>query len=401
MMRPSCFVVVGNVLRIVGFVSIAALAGCKVQVSGTAAAGGHGGAELDGDASVDESHPMEGAVEWHRCGDELVFDDGEINFATGSAELEGDRTEKTLQSLARFLREHPEVALDIEGHTDSRASAAYNLKLSNKRARALQDWLGDHGVPEDRLVSHGYGKDRPRVDEPEECRDQRTDRAPEWCEHRYWRHNRRTEFHVTSGLETVADMCADGSSAAAEAGLHGDGEAAAPGLWPGFYLYGSPGLVSVPLGGPADVRGTAYQWGLGVGYLWRPGARRRGFVALGAGLEHAVFRYENAPDETARAHDLRVLAELRVGGGSGRLVGYGMLTPGLGLGFGSDDGTAPGFAIGLGAGLWGLVWRGLFLGAEAGIDPVFYATSTSPHDGPVVGLDVRALIGWHFGWRGR
>jgi hypothetical protein len=76
-----------------------------------------------------------------------------------------------------------------------------------------------------------------------------------------------------------------------------------------------------------------------------------------------------------------------------------MLTPGLGLGFG--DGTSAGLALGLGAGLWGHVWRGLFLGAEVGVDPVFHANGTTSHDGATPSLDVRALLGWRLGWRPR
>jgi outer membrane protein OmpA-like peptidoglycan-associated protein len=381
-----------------GVIAVLLLSGCKVEAGASVHAGSDGaaGAEGHADASRDSG---DGSVQWRRCGDELVFENGEINFATGSHELEGDRTQQTLLSLARFLREHPEVDLDVEGHTDSRGGDAYNRKLSDGRARALRDWLIEHGIDKARLVSHGYGKDRPRVAEPAECRGNPS--GPAWCEDRYWRHNRRTEFHVTKGMETIPEQCAKGSALGPDA-LHCDVDAAQPGLWPGFYLYLAPGVLAAPLGSPADTRGTGYQWGLGLGYAWRPGARQRGFVALGLGLEHATYRFDDAASGVrSRAHDLRVMPELRVGGGSRRIVGYGMLTPGLGLGFGGVDGTTAGFALGVGAGLWGHVWRGLFLGAEVGVDPVFYVNGDTPHDGATVSLDVRALIGWHFGWRPR
>ena len=331
-----------------------------------------------------------------------MVDDGEINFGTDSAALIGARTEQTLESLARFLRENPGIQIDIEGHTDSRGGANHNRKLSEARARALRDWLVEHGIDRGRLDAHGYGEDRPRKVEPPECKDQRTDQAPSWCEYGYWRHNRRTEFHVTSGLESLPDQCQEGA-AAPDAGRCPDGDGTGEGIWPGFYVYLSPGFLGASFGREDLNRSTTYQWGLGLGYAWRPGARRRGFVGLGAGLEHGVFRYADAAGEgRLLGHDLRAAAELRLGGGSRRLVGYGLLAPGLGIGL-SEGRTAPGFALGVGAGLWGLVWRGLFLGAETGLDPVIYgrASDEGPHRRVTTTVEVRALIGWHFGWRER
>ncbi|NNE08188.1 MAG: OmpA family protein [Gemmatimonadetes bacterium] len=66
-----------------------------------------------------------------------------------------------LEAVADFLREFPEVRMRFEGHTDSRGSAAYNEKLSRRRAESVRirfiDALGIDGA---RLESAGYGETR-------------------------------------------------------------------------------------------------------------------------------------------------------------------------------------------------------------------------------------------------
>lgn len=49
----------------------------------------------------------------------------------------------------------------IEGHTDSRASDKYNMKLSQRRTDAVREYLIAHGISGDRLVAVGYGESRP------------------------------------------------------------------------------------------------------------------------------------------------------------------------------------------------------------------------------------------------
>lgn len=56
------------------------------------------------------------------------------------------------------LTQYPNMKIDIRSHTDSRASAKYNLKLSDRRAKSTLDWLVAHGIPASRLTSKGYGE---------------------------------------------------------------------------------------------------------------------------------------------------------------------------------------------------------------------------------------------------
>ncbi|QNJ97561.1 OmpA family protein [Constantimarinum furrinae] len=66
-----------------------------------------------------------------------------------------------LQSIADIMKEYPNTIFHIEGHTDSRGSDAYNMKLSNERAASVMQYLTTIGMPANRLTSKGYGEERP------------------------------------------------------------------------------------------------------------------------------------------------------------------------------------------------------------------------------------------------
>ena len=67
----------------------------------------------------------------------------------------------TLQNIASFLKEHPEVRILIEGNADERGSAEYNVALGDNRARAAKNYLVNYGISADRLETTSYGKERP------------------------------------------------------------------------------------------------------------------------------------------------------------------------------------------------------------------------------------------------
>ncbi|WP_290793288.1 OmpA family protein [Halomonas sp.] len=84
----------------------------------------------------------------------------EVNFAFDSAELQ-PQAEMTLDEVARRLREHTDVRIRIEGHTDSMGSAQYNQGLSERRANSVRDYLASQGVDANRMMAVGYGEQRP------------------------------------------------------------------------------------------------------------------------------------------------------------------------------------------------------------------------------------------------
>lgn len=66
-----------------------------------------------------------------------------------------------LQRVARLLRQHPDLRLEVAGHTDAQGNPAYNEWLSEQRARSVRQYLIDQGVAADRLVAKGYGQTQP------------------------------------------------------------------------------------------------------------------------------------------------------------------------------------------------------------------------------------------------
>ncbi len=93
----------------------------------------------------------------------LILSLPDILFDVNKATLKAD-TKVPLAKLAGILLIQPELNLRIEGHTDSTGSASYNLELSQERARSVFDFLAEQGVSAQRMVSVGYGKERPIAD---------------------------------------------------------------------------------------------------------------------------------------------------------------------------------------------------------------------------------------------
>ncbi len=89
----------------------------------------------------------------------------DIKFAFNSDELD-TRSLTNLDKFARYLKRPPQIELVvIEGHTDSVGSAAYNLDLSKRRAKAVGDYLVKaHGLPLAKVKAYGYGESRPLAD---------------------------------------------------------------------------------------------------------------------------------------------------------------------------------------------------------------------------------------------
>lgn len=109
-----------------------------------------------------------------------------IFFETDSYALKAT-SRAELEKLYRFMRENPDLHIEISGHTDSTGSFVHNLALSENRARSVRDYLLEKGIAADRMSYKGYADTRP-VD---------TNETPEGRAM-----NRRTEFQVVEPQET-------------------------------------------------------------------------------------------------------------------------------------------------------------------------------------------------------
>lgn len=90
----------------------------------------------------------------------LVMTLGDVLFETNESELQPGAA-MMVDRLAEFLNEYPERRVIIEGHTDSTGAAAYNQRLSEERAEALQRALGERGIAANRVEIRGLGEDYP------------------------------------------------------------------------------------------------------------------------------------------------------------------------------------------------------------------------------------------------
>jgi outer membrane protein OmpA-like peptidoglycan-associated protein/tetratricopeptide (TPR) repeat protein len=95
------------------------------------------------------------------------------------------RSESTneLERLLKLLNEMPKLKIEISSHTDSKGANDYNFKLSDNRAKSVVEYLISKGISPERLVSKGYGEEKPiATNETDEGRQL----------------NRRTEFKILS-----------------------------------------------------------------------------------------------------------------------------------------------------------------------------------------------------------
>jgi len=122
--------------------------------------------------SIDAFCSPEGALS-------LVFQN--LSFETDNYSIKGSENYETLTRIAKYLHNHPNTFVYIEGHADERGAAAYNLALGSKRANAVRTFLMKNGVNADQLCTISYGKERPLINEFNEGA---------------WSKNRRAQFKI-------------------------------------------------------------------------------------------------------------------------------------------------------------------------------------------------------------
>jgi peptidoglycan-associated lipoprotein len=102
-------------------------------------------------------------------------------FEYDRAELTAEARDKLARN-SKFLSQHPDFHLTVEGHCDERGTPEYNLALGERRAAAARDYMESLGVDHDRLRTVSYGEERPVCQQSEES-----------C----WSQNRRAHPMVT------------------------------------------------------------------------------------------------------------------------------------------------------------------------------------------------------------
>jgi outer membrane protein OmpA-like peptidoglycan-associated protein len=90
----------------------------------------------------------------------LIVNLSDVLFDTGSAALKPGAREK-LARVAGILLSHPDLKLQIEGHTDSVGDADYNQRLSESRADSVRAYLVAQGIASSAVGTAGFGENQP------------------------------------------------------------------------------------------------------------------------------------------------------------------------------------------------------------------------------------------------
>ncbi len=145
------------------------------NTAGPAANNGCPWPDTDGDGVLDKDDkcPKEAGVASNNGCPEVVIKEEAVaklnDFARAIYFNSGRSTFRTgvtgkLDLIAGIMKEYPKANFSIQGHTDSQGPAASNMRLSERRAKAVLDYLASHGIDGSRLTSAGFGEDYPIAD---------------------------------------------------------------------------------------------------------------------------------------------------------------------------------------------------------------------------------------------
>ncbi len=99
-----------------------------------------------------------------------------ILFDQGKADLR-EASKAELEKIVSFLKAYPNAEIELAGHTSSEGDRALNKSLSYKRVKACKDFIVGKGIDEGRIISVGYGPDRPVAPNDTEANREKNRRA--------------------------------------------------------------------------------------------------------------------------------------------------------------------------------------------------------------------------------
>lgn len=170
--------------KVAGNTGLGAIIGAAVG-GATGAVIGH---KMDKQAAEIKNTVPDAKVE--RVGEGIVVEfSSNVLFGFDSANLSAD-AKTNLDKLVKILNVYPDTDIEIQGHTDSKGSEAYNQNLSQNRANGVSGYLYNKGIANNRIRTKGFGENMPKYDNnTEEGRTQ----------------NRRVEFLITANEKMKAE----------------------------------------------------------------------------------------------------------------------------------------------------------------------------------------------------
>jgi outer membrane protein OmpA-like peptidoglycan-associated protein len=82
----------------------------------------------------------------------------QFDFDKATLKPDGKRM---VDEAVRVMKDKPDLRVSVEGHTDSVGSDAYNQRLSERRAKAVSDYLISQGIDDSRISVEGFGESKP------------------------------------------------------------------------------------------------------------------------------------------------------------------------------------------------------------------------------------------------
>jgi outer membrane protein OmpA-like peptidoglycan-associated protein len=157
-----------------------------------AAVGGAAGAvigrQMDKQAEEIEKTVPDAKVE--RVGEGIIVEfSSNVLFAFDKSNLSDD-AKINLDKLVTVLDHYPDTDIEVQGHTDSKGSKAYNQSLSERRAIAVSGYLSGKNITASRVTTKGFGETAPKFENETE-----SDRGK----------NRRVEFLITANEKMKAE----------------------------------------------------------------------------------------------------------------------------------------------------------------------------------------------------
>jgi len=160
-------------------------------IIGAAVGGGAGaiiGHQMDKQAEEIKKTVPDAKVE--RVGEGIVVEfSSNVLFAFDKSVLTDD-SKASLDKLVKVLNGYPDTNIEVQGHTDSKGSEAYNQTLSVDRANVVSRYLGSNNINASRVTIKGFGETIPKYDNG--TADGRTQ-------------NRRVEFLISANEKMIAE----------------------------------------------------------------------------------------------------------------------------------------------------------------------------------------------------
>ena len=100
-----------------------------------------------------------------------------------------------LNKLVQYLKDHPQVFVELQSHTDSRGTHDYNIWLSEKRSQSCVNYILSQGISSSQIIAKGFGETRLK----NRCTDSII------CSEKEHQDNRRTELYIKLTKTEVID----------------------------------------------------------------------------------------------------------------------------------------------------------------------------------------------------